>query len=332
MTNVSSEAAARLFIDCDIPKAFSPSNQTSPGASKGLVFEIRRFCLHDGPGIRSTVFFKGCPLSCQWCHNPEGRSFAPTLMYFRERCRHCGECVLVCPNHAIQNIEGRILTGPECQVCGTCVDTCTSDARQIAGRWMTVPEIVKQVERDMVFFDESQGGVTFSGGEPLYQPFILGALLDAFRQRRIHTTVETCGFVKSELLEWLREKVDLFLYDVKILDPAKHLEYVGVSNDLILANLERLARGGSRVIVRVPLITGINDSQEEIGSLGRLLGELGIEEIHLLPYHTTGAGKYTRLGLPYFLEDLFPPEPESIRRLGKILEELGLRVVVGGHS
>jgi pyruvate formate lyase activating enzyme len=228
-------------------------------------------------------------------------------------------------------VEGRILTGPECQACGTCVEACKSDARQIAGRWMTIPEIVKQVERDSVFFDESHGGVTFSGGEPFYQPHFLNALLDAFRERRIHTTVETCGFVKSDLLLSVKDKVDLFLFDVKILDPAKHQQYIGVSNDLILTNLEKLARAGAHVVVRVPLITSVNDSEDEFLKLGHLLRELRISEVHLLPYHSTGTGKYARLKMPYLLEDLLPPAPESLQHLGRKLEGFGLVVNVGGQ-
>jgi pyruvate formate lyase activating enzyme len=314
------------------PISASPLCVSSDADSRGLVFEIRRFCLHDGPGIRTTVFFKGCPLSCLWCHNPEGRSFEPSLMYFEERCRHCGECASACPNHAIREVEGKMQTGPECQVCGTCVEACKSNARQIAGRWMTVPEIVKQVERDSAFFDESGGGVTISGGEPFYQPFFLRALLQAFREKRIHTTVETCGFVKSDLLLSLKDNVDLFLFDVKILDPLKHRQYIGVSNDLILTNLENLARGGARLVVRVPLITTVNDSEDEMFRLGHLLRELRISEVHLLPYHSTGTGKYARLKMPYLLKDLVPPSPESVQRLGEKLEGFGLKVTVGGQS
>jgi pyruvate formate lyase activating enzyme len=299
---------------------------------KGLVFEVRRFCLHDGPGIRTTVFFKGCPLSCQWCHNPEGRNFAPSLMYFEERCRHFGDCITACPNHAIRDVEGKIQTGPECQACGTCVEACPSGARQIAGRWMTVSEIVKQAECDLVFFDKSQGGVTFSGGEPFYQTRFLSSLLDAFRQRQIHTTVETCGFAKSELYESLKDRIDLFLFDVKILDPSKHKHYTGVSNNLILTNLEKLARGGSRVIVRVPLIPTVNDSDEEIRGLGRLLRELRIFEVHLLPYHASGSGKYAQLKMPYLLQDIASPTPESVEHLGRLLEGFGMRVTIGGQS
>lgn len=322
------------------PPAEAHSNGSEPGRTngsrqpspKGLVFDIRRFCLHDGPGIRTTVSFKGCPLSCPWCHNPEGRSFEPSQLYFEERCRHCGECIPVCPNQAIREVDGKIQTGPECQACGTCVETCTSDARQIAGRWMTVTEVARQVERDSAFFDESGGGVTLSGGEPFFQPIFLGALLKTFRERRVHTVIETCGFVKPELLLSVLDRVDLFLFDVKILDPMKHKQYIGESNELILSNLESLARGGAKVIVRVPLIPSVNDSEDEFVKLGHLLREFGISQVHLLPYHSSGAAKYARLKMQYPLENIAPPVPEGVARLGQLIEGLGLTVSVGGQS
>ncbi|MCL5669753.1 MAG: glycyl-radical enzyme activating protein [Acidobacteria bacterium] len=299
--------------------------------SKGLIFEIRRFCLHDGPGIRTTVFLKGCPLSCLWCHNPEGRSYKPSLMYFEDRCRQCRDCIPACPHGAIREVDSKILTGPECEASGMCVEACPSEARLISGRWMTIPEVVGQVEKDLVFYDESQGGVTFSGGEPFYQPVFLNSLLDAFRDRRIHTTLETCGFVKSDILRSLMGKIDLFLFDIKVLDPAKHKEYVGVSNELIQQNLEMLVGEGAHLIVRVPIIPTVNDSTDEVDGLGRLLCRLHISDVHLLPYHRMGSAKYARLQMPYVL-NIDPPSPEAMLSLSSRLENQGLNVTIGGQE
>lgn len=316
-------------LDADVR---SPEFAVPEADSKGIVFKIQRFCLHDGPGIRTTVFLKGCPLCCVWCHNPEGRDFKPSVLYFEERCRHCGECIIACPHGAIREVDGKVETGPECELCGTCLDSCQTAARQISGKLMTVQEVIRKVEEDLVFFDESGGGVTFSGGEPLYQPHFLNFLLEECRKRKIHTVVETCGFVKPDILLSLKDKVGLFLFDVKILDPSKHARYTGVPNDLILENLEMLASAGVNVVVRVPLIPSVNDSMEEILQIGRHLNELGISRIHLLPYHNTGSAKYARLKLTYSLEGLNPPSPESVLRLVRGLEGQGLNVTLGGHS
>jgi len=320
---------ASASLDGDVRSSEFSTVRADP---KGLVFEIQRFCLHDGPGIRTTVFLKGCPLCCVWCHNPEGRDFKPSVMYFEDRCRHCGECISACPHGAIREVDGKVETGPECELCGTCLASCQAEARQISGNWMTVQEVIKKVEEDRIFFDESGGGVTFSGGEPFYQPHFLGLLLDACRERQIHTVVETCGFVKSEILLSLKDKVDLFLYDVKILDSSKHEKFTGVPNELILENLEKLASAGANVIVRVPLIPTVNDSEEETLQIGRLLNKLGITRIHLLPYHDTAGAKYTRLTMTYSLKDLERPSSESIVRLVRGLEGQGLNVTLGGQS
>ena len=192
-------------------------------------------------------------------------------------------------------------------------------------------EVIRQIERDRAFYDESRGGVTFSGGEPFYQPDFLGALLEACREKNIHTAVETCGFVKPDVLRALKEKIDVFLYDLKMLDPLRHRQYVGVSNDLILENLERLARDGTRPIVRIPLIPSVNDSDDEMLRLGRFLHKLRIPDVHLLPYHRTGSAKYARLQMHYQLQDLEPPSSESVLRVASKLEEDGLTVSIGGQ-
>jgi pyruvate formate lyase activating enzyme len=240
----------------------------------GLLFDIQRYALHDGPGIRTTVFFKGCPLSCWWCHNPEGQSAKPNLMFFENRCLGCGNCIPACPHGAVVRQNGVIHTTSACQVCGTCADACPSGARKVAGRWAAVSEVVREIERDLIFWEESSGGVTFSGGEPLEQPRFLASLLDACGEKRINTVVETCGLARKDVLLELSEKVDLFLYDLKILDSLKHKKYTGVPNDSILANLEALAERKKPVVIRFPIIPEINDDGGNIRQMVTLLSRL----------------------------------------------------------
>jgi len=296
----------------------------------GLVFDIQRYALHDGPGIRSTVFFKGCPLACWWCHNPEGQSAQPNLMYFENRCLVCGECIRVCPHGAIQRTNGAIRNTSACRVCGTCAVACPSEARKVAGRRVTVSEVMLEIEKDLIFWDESGGGVTFSGGEPLAQPHFLAALLDACRAKRISTVVETCGLANRDVLLDISQRVGLFLYDLKILDPVKHKQYTGVTNDSILANLEALARINKPVVVRCPVIPDINDDGENFRQMIALLSRLHLGRIHLLPYHQTGTEKYKRLGLGFRLEDVKAPPASLVAKIAGDFERAGFQVKVGG--
>jgi len=265
---------------------------------RGLIFNMMRFCLHDGPGTRTTVFFKGCPLSCWWCHNPEGRSAKPELVLFENRCVLCGECLAACPHGAVVEEAGAMRTTEACRACGTCVERCAAGARELAGRWMSVAEVLEEVEKDRLFWDESGGGISFSGGEPFFQPRFLEPLLDACRARRIHTAVETCGYVNRDLLLRLAGKIDLFLFDLKLLDSEKHRAHTGKGNEFILANLRALAGAGRKVIARYPVIPGVNDDAENVRRMISLLGTLGLTRLHLLPFHTTGAAKYQRLRMP----------------------------------
>jgi len=296
----------------------------------GLLFDIMRYALHDGPGIRTTVFFKGCPLSCWWCHNPEGQSPKPNLMFFENRCLGCGDCIKACPHGAIMRLNGAIHTTSACEVCGVCADKCPSGARKVAGRWMSVSEVMREIERDLVFWDESGGGVTFSGGEPLAQPRFLDSLLDSCREKSIHTVVETCGLTNKDVLLELSEKVGVFLYDLKILDPVKHKKYTGAPNDSILANLEALAQRNKPVVVRFPIIPEINDDNENIREMIALLSRLRLRRIHLLPYHQTGTEKYKRLGLGFRLQDVKAPPPSLVVTIAGEFERAGFDVKVGG--
>jgi pyruvate formate lyase activating enzyme len=307
------------------------SRQVAPAEPAGYIFNIMRYALHDGPGIRTTVFFKGCPLRCAWCHNPEGQNPKPELMYFADRCLRCGDCIPVCREGASKLVEGVVHISPACRGCGTCVEQCPTGARELAGRRMTVVETLREIEKDVVFYDESGGGVTFSGGEPLLQPRFLEALLDACRARRIHTVVDTCGFASRDVVLQLGKKADLFFYDLKLVDVEKHMQATGVRNDTILENLAALAQSEARVVVRVPIIPGLNDSEEDIARLAAFLGPLPLEQIHLLPYHKTAIDKYRRLRREYRLGELQPPPPQHVQQIAEDLKVMGFDVRIGGE-
>ena len=298
------------------------------------IFNIMRFSVHDGPGIRTTVFFQGCPLRCAWCHNPESRSFRPVQMTFEERCRRCGACVEVCPRQAIPDPRhnGNGCAIPEvCDGCGTCAEACVAGARQIAGREVTIAELVREIERDRVFFDDSKGGVTLSGGEPLAQPVAAEDLLRACREREIHTTLDTCGYAAPDVFDRVTALADLVLFDVKILDPARHEQYTGVSNHLIHENLRRLASRGQEVTVRFPLIPGVNDTPAELHALSRLIDECRLRRVDVLPYHTIGRAKLRRLGQS--LEeatDFRVPSEDEAQVVAATLRHDGIQVLVGG--
>jgi pyruvate formate lyase activating enzyme len=289
----------------------------------GTVFDIQRYSIHDGPGIRTVVFLKGCPLACRWCHNPEGQSTAPEVMLYAERCHHCGACVAVCPNG---------LAG-QCTGCGRCVAACRYGARRLAGRPMGVVDVLSEVERDTAFFDESGGGVTFSGGEPLAQPAFLASLLRACRRHELRTAVETSGLTSAATLSALAEDVGLWLFDLKLMADARHRAATGVSNEQILANLTALAARGAQVVVRVPLIPGINDDDANIDATGAFVAGLpGSRALHLLPYHDAGSAKYGRLGRDYSLNETKRPEAAALERIADRLRAYGLSVTTGGAA
>lgn len=299
---------------------------------RGLVFNIQRFSVHDGPGIRTTVFLKGCPLSCVWCHNPEGIAPAPEVALSPRRCIECGECVVVCPQGL--PVPGEALTAESvdaCLVCGACAETCPTRARQIAGSEMTVSEVMAEVLKDRVFFEESGGGVTFSGGEPLGQPRFLLELLHTCRQQGIHTTVDTSALVSWEDLEVVAGSADLILYDIKHLDDAVHRRYTGVSNRQILANLRRLGAGRHRIWLRVPVIPGINDGLEDIRAVGQLAASIrGVERVCLLPYHPLGEDKLRRQGRRSGLENVERPSVAQMQSLATVVETMGVSAQLGG--
>jgi pyruvate formate lyase activating enzyme len=298
----------------------------------GTVFDIRKFSIHDGPGIRTTVFFKGCPLRCGWCHNPESQARARELVYRANRCIRCGACEAACAQHAISSAGDGVITDAEaCTLCGACVEACYAEAREIVGRDVAPAQVMAEIERDLPFYDESGGGATFSGGEPLLQPDFLLALLRACREKEIHTALDTCGFAGWETLDMVREYVDLFLYDLKLMDAARHRRFTGVSNELILRNLGKLSARGHEIVLRVPVIPGINDDEENIRGLGACAAALpGLNRVDLLPYHRIGAEKYQRLNQVYSLPEVHAPSQDRMAEIAETIQAFGLHVTIGG--
>jgi pyruvate formate lyase activating enzyme len=307
-----------------------PEARPAFAAPAGYIYNVMRYALHDGPGIRTTVFFKGCPLRCWWCHNPESLDPRPQLVHFADRCLQCGDCIPICPNGAVRWVNHAVSMDGACKSCGTCADFCAAGARELVGKWMTVAEAMAEIERDLVFFDESGGGVTFSGGEPLLQPEFLEALLDACRARGIHTVVDTSGLAPRDVVVRLAGKADLFYFDVKLVDSTKHRRFTGAPNEIILANLKTLVYLGANVVVRVPVIPGVNDSAAEVAELAALLSQLGIERAHLLPYHHVAAEKYRRLNLPDRMNGVAPPSAERLAEIAAQLEAHGIKTRIGG--
>ena len=302
--------------------------------SAGTIFDIKKFAIHDGPGVRTTVFLKGCPMGCWLCHNPESQAFSGDLLLRSGRCDRCGDCVEACPLDAISLNEKSVhIHRSRCDLCGACVDACLRDALEIAGRAVSVAEVMAELEKDAVFYDESGGGITFSGGEPLSQPDFLMDLLRACKARGFGTAVDTCGHAEPEIFQQVAEHVDLFLYDLKLVDDERHLQFTGASNESIHENLRWLAERGEEVLIRFPLLPGINDDGENVDALGSLLASLPVRyPVDILPYHRMGVDKYERLERDHRLPDLQPPSEEQILEVVGRLKSYGLHVMVKGEE
>ena len=301
-------------------------------AITGEIFDIKNFAIHDGPGIRTTVFFKGCPLSCWWCHNPESLSMTTHRLYRQERCIGCRECVTACSNDAILEFEGKLQwTAADCRYCETCADICPAEAVEFIGRTMTVDEVIAEISKDTLFYDQSNGGVTISGGEPLMQPTFLIQLLDACGELRLHRTLDTSGHADTQTVLKVAARTDLFLYDLKHMDPEKHYRYTGVSNETILTNLQQLGRQGARIIIRFPLIPGLNTDEENIDRMGALASSLpSVIGINILPYHGAAEAKYRNLGLEYKAADAQRPSGDVVASVARHLKSYDLEVKIGG--
>lgn len=286
-----------------------------------IISNVQRFSTEDGPGIRTTVFFKGCPLRCPWCHNPEGLSRRPQLVWRKVRCIGCGECRKVCPH-------GGLLPGQsdKCEVCGRCAEACPTLAREIIGRTVTPEELLAEVTRDKVFFGDD-GGVTASGGEAALHAEFLICFFDLCRAQNIHIALDTSGAVPGDTFEELLRHVDLVLYDLKLLNEEGHREIIGAPLSTIIDNLKRVSASGIPFWVRFPIVSGYTDDDDNIRALGALLREMkGIQRIDLLPFHQLGRSKYIELGMKYSLSDLKPPSEERIEEIRQSLARCGLPV------
>jgi pyruvate formate lyase activating enzyme len=300
---------------------------------KGTIFDIKRYAIHDGPGIRTTVFFKGCTLRCQWCHNPEGIRFERDIMFRSSRCaEECWDCVSRCPKKAIVK-KGKIISidRNKCDLCGICGDVCVYEAVTIVGRNVTVSEVIEEVEKDRIFYDESGGGVTISGGEPLAQGDFLLALLDELKCIDVHTAVDTSGNVPYKIMEEVSQKTDLILYDLKVMDEKRHTVFTGESNAQVLENLRRLSEKGRPIIIRMPVLKGLNDDQENIQSMVDFLLALKRPwQINLLPFHRGGEGKRIRLNEKGPLVDFKTPSSKNLEEVKDKLCSHGFIVKIGG--
>lgn len=299
--------------------------------NKAIVFNIQKFSIHDGPGIRTTVFFKGCPLNCMWCHNPESQNMNKEILYDNKKCVLCRTCEKICLTDAIKIVNNKLTTDKnKCIHCGECNIYCLYGAREIVGRDYSVDEVIKEVLKDKVFYEQSNGGVTVSGGEPLMQINFIEELLKRLKQEKINTAVDTCGAVDFETLERAAKYTDLFLYDLKLMDDEKHKEYTGVSNKNILENLKKLSKIHQNINLRMPIIEGVNDDNGHIEKTIELLKDLNIKKINLLPYHNIAKHKYEKLGLVYEDEKMSIPSDGKMNSFKEMFEKNGYEVKIGG--
>ncbi|MBU1904131.1 MAG: glycyl-radical enzyme activating protein [Proteobacteria bacterium] len=297
---------------------------------RGLIFNIQRFSIHDGPGIRTTVFMKGCPLDCLWCSNPESRDFLPTLMVREINCKGCGACVEACVEGAISISRegGRKIDRDRCTQCLLCTDACIYGSLNVCGRYVGVREVIDEVMRDEAFYNNSGGGMTVSGGEALSQTRFVTRLLRESKREGLHTTIDTSGYAPwNEMREILRF-VDLVLFDIKHLDPLQHKRATGVDNGLILKNLKR-ASAERMTWLRLPLIAGFNDAVDHIDNIAVLGRDIGVEKISLLPYHEGGRSKSAQIGRAYRIPEAKTPDDDHIQYLKRLIEKKGLKASVG---
>ena len=292
---------------------------------KGITFNIQKFSIHDGPGIRTTVFFKGCPLRCEWCSNPESQIKNVQILHDQSKCSYCLSCVAACPNGAITHEDNKIIINEgKCVGCLTCVNLCPNRALSYEGDYQTIEEIVDICMQDIDFYEESGGGVTISGGEGMSQPEFLKRLIAELKKNSVHVAIETTGYVKKETFEELARELDLLLFDVKHYDREKHYNGTKVYNDLIVENLKWAIDNGIEVLPRIPVIPDFNDSLEDAEGLAELLVEVGAKKVQLLPFHQFGEKKYELLNRNYKYKNKKALYPEDLEEYQKIFLDKGL--------
>ncbi|MDJ0984145.1 MAG: glycyl-radical enzyme activating protein [Desulfobacterales bacterium] len=306
-----------------------------PQTDTALIFDIKHYAIHDGPGIRTTVFMKGCPLRCRWCANPESQHAHPEVLYNWDHCTLCRECEQACPNAAVEFESDRRRYHPQrCTGCGLCARVCLSDAVELCGYTIDVKTLWQQIKADRAFWDRSGGGVTLSGGEPLLQREFASVFLSHCQIRRVHTAIETCGHAPEAHFDALLSHVDLVIFDFKVEDTAAHKRYTAVSNHRIKNNLLKLLKSNKDVLVRLPLIPGYNDSPGMIRKTGEFLAKTraGLP-VEVLPYHRLGANKYAHLGRPYALSEVKTPDDFQLKAVADSLSGFDLDLkLVHGHQ
>ncbi|MEG1544110.1 MAG: glycyl-radical enzyme activating protein [Tannerellaceae bacterium] len=300
-----------------------------------LIFDIKRYAINDGPGIRITLFMKGCPLSCVWCHNPEGILSRKERLYTRKKCIGCQSCVEACQQHALSlTKEGIICDESRCILCGTCTEVCPTLAMEMSGREYTVDALIEEIVKETAFMDRSSGGVTFCGGEPLLHPELLLELLKRCGKLGIHRVVDTSLFAKPTLVEEVARHTELFLIDLKLMDSAKHKLYCGVPNERILGNLRQLAASGADFFIRIPLIEGVNADEENLTASACFLSSLQWQRkvVNLLPYHDIGKNKHEKLHSQYNPNGILmlPPTEATQQQAIAIFAAYGIKAVIGG--
>ena len=298
-----------------------------------LIFDVKRYAINDGPGIRITIFLKGCPLSCKWCHNPESQNRLQQKMYASNKCIGSLECIKACPNEALTlTPQGIVTNGNLCEMCGKCAEVCPTKAMEMTGDLMTVDQVMTQIKKETMLMDKSEGGVTFSGGEPLLHHKFLIQLLDACGEEETHRCVDTTGYAQTDILLEVAKRTDHFLYDLKMMDSSKHKKWTGIGNEKILENLKTLAATGARINIRIPLIKGINDDDKNIHDSAQFIRDLeGTKPlVNILPFHNIAEKKYEKLGEDYDKGEMAEPELKRQEEVVEIFKSYGIDAIIGG--